>query len=196
MKNTLIKFAGVATVAFALVQSLQAAPISGTIGFTGNVTLNSGSASTATAVVAWGNPTPVTVTTATGSFATVSAGTAVTGLGAWTFNFPSVSTPTFSWSVGGFTFNLASSSIISQGGVAGVSGYVNVSGTGTVSGNGYTPTTLIWSFSTQDPAVIGGANGIFTFSSSHTTVPDGGATVALLGLALTGAGLLRKKLVA
>ena len=196
MKNSLIKFAGVAAVAFALVQSLQAAPITGTIGFTGNVTLNTGSASTATAVVAWGNPTAVTVTTATGSFATVSSGSLVNGLGAWTFNFPSVSTPTFSWNVGGFTFNLATSSIISQGGTAGLNGYVNVSGIGTVTGNGYDATSLIWSFSTQDPAVIGGANGIFTFSDSHSSVPDGGATVALLGLALTGAGMLRKQFAA
>lgn len=77
-------------------------------------------------------------------------------------------------------------------------GFVVVSGTGTVSGNGYTPTTLSWSFTSQDPNSGYDPNGnpTWTFSASAASVPDGGATVMLLGIALSGAALLRKKLMA
>jgi len=67
-----------------------------------------------------------------------------------------------------------------------------------VSGNGYTPTVLSWSFTSQDPA--SGSNPTsWSFSASAnspTSVPDGGATVILLGAALSSVALLRKKFTA
>lgn len=194
MKN-MIKIAGVAAVALVLTQSIQAVPIqaNSAIGFTGAVTFDTSSAGTATAVTSWINPT---VKLDSGSFSSIAVGTSATfnNIANWNFatgpgaNF-------FLWSVGGFTFDLAVSSITSQGGTAGVNGYVVVNGSGTVMGNGYTPTTLSWSFTSQDPKITTNPD-TWTFSASANSVPDGGATVMLLGLALSGAALLRRKLIA
>jgi len=197
--NKMIKFASVVAVTVALAQTLQAVPVTGSIGFSGvGVTFNTGTAATATAVTAWIAPV---VSGVSGTFATpspfaVANGTPV-AFAPGTWNFNTVSTINNFWSVGGFTFNLLSSAILSQGGIPGVNAFVVVSGTGTVSGNGYTPTTLSWSFTSQDPA--SGANPTswsFSASANGASVPDGGATVMLLGIALSGAALLRKKLTA
>lgn len=53
----------------------------------------------------------------------------------------------------------------------------------------YAPTAGIWQLGF-------GEAGNFSWQSTGSTVPDGGATVMLLGAALTGIGLLRRKLVA
>ena len=42
---------------------------------------------------------------------------------------------------------------------------------------------------TQNPS----ANGIFSFSAAGQAVPDGGSAVAVLGLALVGVEVLRRK---
>lgn len=203
MKN-ITKFAGIVTIAFTLTQTLQATSISGSIGFEANpsatsagVVFDTSSAGTAAAVVQWINPI---VSGTSGSFTSVANGTsALFSSSTWYFNSataPAGSFPINSfWTVGGFTFNLLSSYVLAQGGTAGVNAYVVVNGTGIVSGNGYTPTTLSWSFTSQDPAA--GSNPTsWTFSASANSVPDGGATVMLLGIALSGVALLKKKFTA
>jgi hypothetical protein len=195
MKTTIFKFIGVMAVGLSLAQAVQASQMSGTIGFTGRVVLNTGTASTASQVIAWLSPT---VNGTSGDFGSVANGTSVNMINATPWSFVSGSVTAF-WQVGGFSFDLIGSSVLSQGGVAGTTGFVNVTGTGTVSGNGFDPTTIIWNFSTQDPAIRGNPDS-FTFSMSHvatpTRVPDGGLTVAAFALALTGTALLRKKLAA
>ena len=99
----------------------------------------------------------------------------------WSFNSGPV---TLFWQVDGFTFNLIASSVVFQ-----QDGFVLVSGTGTVSGNGYTNRPATWHFSAQDDP----SNGVFSFSGG-IEVPDGGATLALLGLALVGIEGIRRKL--
>ena len=185
----MIKFGGLAAVVLALAQTVQAAFITGNIGFTGRVTYDTGSAGTATQVASWITPT---VNGTSGDFTTVANGTAVAFVAPWSF----ASGPVAGfWSVGGYTFDLIASSVTSQGGTPGLTGFVVVNGTGTVSGNGFQTTALNWSFSSQDPGVT--SNPItFTFSAAGTSVPDGGATAALLGLALSGAALLKRKLMA
>ena len=185
----MIKFGGLAVVVLALAQSVQAAFITGNIGFTGRVTYDTGSAGNATQVATWINPA---VNGTSGDFTTIANGTAVSFAAPWSF----VSGPVASfWSVGGYTFNLLSSGITSQGGTPGLTGFVVINGTGTVSGNGFQTTALNWSFTSQDPGVT--SNPLtFTFSAAGTSVPDGGATAALLGLALSGAALLKRKLMA
>jgi hypothetical protein len=194
MKN-MIKFAGIVAAAFALTQSVQATAITGSIGFSGiGVTLDNSSASTATAVTSWIAPV---VSGDAGSFAVVANNTPAVFTAPWNFNTGSSVNPF--WAVGGFTFNLLSSSIVSQGGTAGVNGFVVVSGVGVVSGNSFDPTAMTWSFTTQDPSSGLAANGAPTWSfsaSANTAVPDGGATVMLLGIALSGLALLKKKLTA
>jgi len=185
MKNQLITIVGAAMLFMAIAQTTQATMITGNIGFTGRVSLDTTSAGSATEVVNWFSPT---VNGTSGGFTTVANGTSVSLVSPWFFTTTS---PVNSfWTVGGFTFQLLSSSITFQG-----SGSVIVNGTGIVSGNGYTPTTLGWSFSTQDPAVTQNPS-TFTFSASANSVPDGGATVMLLGIALSGVALLKRKLVA
>ncbi|MGC2353370.1 MAG: VPDSG-CTERM sorting domain-containing protein, partial [Candidatus Udaeobacter sp.] len=60
-------------------------------------------------------------------------------------------------------------------------------------GHGFDATAGTWSFTAQN----GSANGVFSFSAStfsSQATPDGGATVALLGLALAGIEGTRRKL--
>jgi hypothetical protein len=184
----LTKLAAVAVAALALTQTVQANQINGNIGFTGTVTYNSASPGTATQVTSWINPY---VTGASGDFASIPVNTPVAfPSGAWSFNSGAVS-PFWTISVGNFIFSLTSSSILSQG-----PGFVFVSGTGNVTGTGFDSTPMSWSFTSQDPAADKNIPS-WTFSTSGaTTVPDGGATVMLLGLALSGVALLKKKLTA
>lgn len=138
------------------------------------------------------------VTLDSGSFSTISSGTAATFTSSTWFFTTGTAINNF-WSVGGFTFELLSSSITSQGGTVfngpNANGFVVANGTGIVSGNGYTPTAINWSFTSQDPKIPFGDSAGWTFSaSSASLVPDGGATVMLLGLALSGVALLKRKL--
>jgi hypothetical protein len=203
MKNV-FKIASVAVVSCALVQTIQALPITGSIGFSGTgVTFNNSSAGNSIAVTSWISPY---VTSDTGSFLTPgyitpNPGEGVTFMGnntsTWNFN---TSTPINNfWVAGNFTFELLSSYIQSQGGSPGTTGFVVVFGTGIVSATGanpagFTPTVLSWSFTSRDPSA--GASPSWTFSASAASVPDGGSTVMLLGLALSGVALLKKKFIA
>ena len=186
MKTKLITIAGAAVLFMTLAQTIQAVPITGNIGFTGRVSYDTTSAGTATEVVNWVNPK---VNGTDGAFTGIADGTAVNFVSPWFFNTGSAINNF--WSVGGFSFQLLSSWIVSQG----AAGSIVVNGTGIVSGNNYTPTVLGWSFTSQDPAVT--QNPLtFTFSASANSVPDGGATLMLLGIALSGVALLKRKLTA
>jgi hypothetical protein len=92
------------------------------------------------------------------------------------------------WTVDGFTFDLTSSSLISQGG-----GFVNVLIDGTASGHGFGPTAFTGRFSAQDPSAGNPPTFSFSVSFGPTSVPDGGMTIALLGIALVGVAALRRR---
>ena len=194
MKNrsskTILVFFALGLLSCALcVQQARADSITGSITFAGGVELNTNSAGTASMVAGWldeGGNMP-TVVSASGSFASLVGQTAVFAF-PWSFN---TNTPIAAfWVVDGFTFNLISSQIFVQG-----DGFVNVFGTGTILGppqfGGLH--NMSWSFSTQDP---GGGPGdlVFSFSGGGQALPDGGATVALLGLSLAGIEGIRRKL--
>ena len=190
MKNrsskTILVFFALGLISCALcVQQAQAVPITGAITFAGGVELDTSSVNTATMVTGWldeNNAIP-TVQSASGSFAGL-AGAMVTFTSQhWSFASGPIA---LFWQVGGFTFNLIASHIVSQTG----NGFLSVSGTGTITGNGFTPTSGTWTFSVQDDA----SNGVFSFSGGSQATPDGGATVALLGLALAGIEGTRRKL--
>ena len=186
--KTILVFLALGLISCALcVQQAQAVPlpITGAITFAGGVTLNSGSVNTASQVLTWldeGGDMP-TVQSGSGSFAGLDGQTATFAF-PWSFNSGPIAA---FWTVGGFTFNLIASTIISQMG----DGFLAVSGTGTISGNGYATTTgVTWNFTVQDDA----SNGVFSFSGGSEAIPDGGPTVALLGLALAGIEGIRRKL--
>jgi hypothetical protein len=174
-------------------QQAQASPtvlISGSINFAGSVQFDTNSLASATTVVTWfdvfQNAGFTNVASATGDFSGILPGTQA-AMASWTFN-PSTPTPGL-WSVGGFTFDLLSSTIVVQN-----ASTLVIEGTGTVSGNGFDPTAMEWSFTTQSAG--GRTSNIFSFSANGVTgaVPDGGSAVVLLGLAFIGVGLLRRKL--
>jgi hypothetical protein len=189
----------VVSLAFIAAVSASADPISGSISFTGGVTLdNNADAGSSSKVLSWtglnGTGSP-TVMSDSGSFATfgVSTGETVSFVQPWMYD--STMKNNF-WSVGGFVFNLISSQIVTE--TPGVG--VLVQGTGMITGpagSGLDSTFGNWTFQANDPSTGSTDNGtpIFTFEGD-TTIPDGGMTLILLGSALTGLGLIKRKLTA
>ena len=172
-------------------QQAQAAPITGDIQFAGEVAFDTNSLATATRVVTWfdvfHNAGFSSVTSATGDIALfVSPGDQATMAQPWIFN-PSTATAGL-WSAGGFTFDLLSSTIVTQN-----ASTLVITGSGTVSGNGFDPTAMDWSFTTQSSG--GQTRTTFSFSANGVAVgvPDGGSAIALLGIALIGIEVLRRK---
>jgi hypothetical protein len=191
--KSVVKLAGTVAVMLTCAQSILAVPITGGIGFTGEVTYDTTSAGTATQVTSW--VAPITVNSHSGSFSAVPLGSVATFASA-VWNLDTISVINNFWAVSGFTFNLVSSSITAHGGTPGVNGFVVVSGTGIVTGpagSGYDPTTLTWNFESSDASMSPGPHWSFT-ATAPVSVPDGGATVMLLGVALSGLALLKKKL--
>ena len=174
-----------AVLAAALVTSeVQAAMVNGAITFAGGAIYDTDSLATATRVNTF---VDVTVQSEDGDFAGfVADGDAVTMAVPYIFT-PSTATPGL-WSVGGFTFDLDGSTVDLQN-----ADFLVISGTGTLSGNGFDPTDGTWNFTSQSPS----ADGVFSFSASgdFNGVPDGGSTVALLGLGLTCVWRIRRKFI-
>jgi hypothetical protein len=191
MKNTILTLAGAAAVFLAVAQTSSAVPITGNIGFSGSVQLNSGSVATATTAVNWFG-TVVTPNSTSGTFLASlgsAGGQAVTIASPWSFTSGAIAN---FWSVGSaptFTFNLLSSSVASNDGT-----FLNVVLVGTVSAIGFDTTAFTGTFQVANPP----ANGITTFTErlSFNSVPDGGTTVMLLGAALSGMALIKRKFMA
>jgi len=174
-----------AVLAATLVSSeAQAAMVNGAITFAGGAKFDTNSLATATRVNTFKN---VKVMSEDGDFAAFVADDDPVAMATPYIFTPSTPTPGL-WSVGGFTFDLASSTVVLQN-----ANFLLISGTGTITGNGFDPTEGTWSFTSQSPS----ANGVFSFSASgdFNPVPDGGSTVALLGLGLTGIWMIHRKFV-
>ena len=172
----------------------QADQITGQISFAGVVRLNSPSLLTATAVNQWrdvfnANPGFANVSgSPTGDFgAFVNAGDLASFATPWTFGLVVGGPQTALWSVGGFTFDLISSTVDTRTAVDLV-----IHGTGTITGNGFDATPGTWDFHISN---AGGQNHqSFSFTASTSGVPDGGSAVALLGIALAGIEVVRRKI--
>ena len=162
-------------------QEAQATPITGDITFGGVATFDTIHLNLAKQVSTWDLSI---VTSDSGSFSSIPILSNVTLTAPWIFN---PSTPTIPlWQVGGFTFDLTSSTITLQN-----NKFLNITGVGTISGTGFTTTPGSWSFSVTNSD--GKIHETFGFTSDTRSVPDGGATAALLGLALAGVEGLRRK---
>jgi VPDSG-CTERM motif len=200
MKKTILAVLAMGALSCALFnQQAQAVPMTGTLNLGGAVQFDSSSLNMAHSVNVWfdsnGNAGHSTVLPGnTGTFASIPAGTQADmarhnpGYSIhqqpWIFN-PSTPTQHF-WSVAGFTFNLMSSTIMHQDATALV-----IVGSGIVSGNGFDATNMDWAFSTQSAG--GATHFVFSFSANGPAgVPDGGATVMLLGVALSALGMARR----
>ena len=191
MKNLTKTILGVLAIGFIscglFSQQAQATSINGDIQFAGETRFDTNSLATAHRVVTWfdvfHNAGFSSVTSGTGDFAGIFPGTQATMAQPWIFN-PSTPTPGL-WSVGGFSFDLLTSTIVTQN-----ASTLVIEGTGIVSGNGFDPTSMDWSFTTQSAG--GRTRTTFSFSANGASVPDGGTTVMLLGAALGALGMARR----
>lgn len=173
------------TLAIALVvglgMSAQATPISGGISFAGNYTPNNPNLTLATSI-AFG---ATGVTSGNGSFAVFAPGSAVTMSSPLAINPTSVPVLAL-WSIGIYSFDAYSLVQSAQ-----TSSTLTLTGTGVIhNGTPAEDTAGQWI------ATFNTLSGTFSWSASSGTVPDGGTTMLLLGSALTGITLLRRKLAA
>jgi hypothetical protein len=192
MKSSMKTILGAAALLLATATTAIADPINGVITFSGNATLNNADITVATGVNAFSGVKVLGATNdfggLVGSSVNMGADDATVSTDDWMFNSPTGYAGDF-WSVGGFVFVLESSA---GGYLPFGSGFILASGTGWV--YHMTDTTLqqargTWDFSTQ-----GGDTGGGTFSfSASTSVPDGGTTALLLGLALLGMGVIARR---
>jgi len=155
------------------------------LNFAGGVELNSGSVNTASQVIGWldENGGMPTVVGASGNFASFVNINDPVNFTSPVWNFSAGGPVTLFWTVDGFTFNLIASTVVFQ-----QDGFLLISGTGTVTGHGYNNRPASWHFTAQDEPSM----GVFSFSGG-IEVPDGGATLALLGVALAGIEVIRRK---
>jgi hypothetical protein len=196
MKNKMKMMAVAVAALTAATASVQAIQVAGTVTFAGTVTLNSGgTVAGATSVTAWGGPggTPVVFSSSgnlTAPFLTPVAFTAP-----WTFGSGKVALWSYTGSNGDlYTFNLISSTPAIIGGSPLT---LTSTGIGTIVATGpvpFDPTPGTWAFSTQDPSA--GTPPTFSFSAATGSIPDGGMTVMLLGAALSGLCLIKRKMLA
>jgi hypothetical protein len=105
---------------------------------------------------------------------------------------------TFTSGLDTYFFDLTSVSIAFQGTVAGTS-YLDLAGKGMLyiqlTSNGsniFSPTNGNFAFDIQSAS--GNAQDTFEFTASNAALPDGGWTVALLGMSLGGIEVLRRKM--
>jgi hypothetical protein len=161
--------------------SVQATPISGGLSFAGNYTPNNEDLTVATSLT-FGT---TFVTSVNGDFSAIVPGTLVVMASPLAIN-PTV-TPVFSlWAVGGFSFDAYALVQSSQ-----TANTLTLTGTGIINDNN--PTDAVagsWL------ATFNTLSHTFSYSASAGSVPDGGSTMLLLGSALTGLGLLKRKLFA
>jgi hypothetical protein len=187
MKVKLLGICGIAAAMLA-VNSVQAIPISGNIYMGGVATLNSSD----TAVTSW---PLVFVLADNGAFSSVSPFSLVTmSSSQWVFSPQPGLALNDLWSVGGFSFNFTSDTVSESGGL------LVVDGSGTISSSNpkYSTTAFSWDLT----AAVGGGDFVFVASTGNSTssggggsqtVPDGGITLAFLGVALAGAELFRRQ---
>ena len=190
MKKSTLKNLAAAVVALGLATTAQAIPvtsISGGISLAGDVTFNTGDINTATAATFSAGQ----VTSIKGSY--LGQGIVLNTAGSVSFpNSPLVFNPfapntplwTLATTSGNASFDLTTLTQLSQPG----DDTLTLKGTGTLHLTGFLDTPGAWLFTANS------LGDTFSFSSSNAAVPDGGTTAILLGAALSGLALLRRKL--
>jgi hypothetical protein len=176
--------------------NLTMGPITGEIHFVGDAIFDSVNLSTATTLNTWISAQNTlqqsTVVSATGDFGTVPFGSLADMAHPWIFS-PSTPTPGL-WNLPafGFSFDLTSVTSVVRNGNLGLEIFAD----GILHGTGFDDTPGQYSFSVTNPD--GRPHIVFAFAAETIGVPtpDGGAAVALLGIALIGIEGLRRKLMA
>jgi hypothetical protein len=189
MQSDLVKYLACAAVSLGLGASVQANTITGSLGFAGTYIpvgeTTAGDLSTATSVSI---SSPIFVLSATGDFTGASflANSFVSSVGV-NGNGPAIG-QLWSVAVGLVTYTFT---VTSESQTFTSANQLNLAGTGTISdGNPADITSGTWQLG------FGNSGASFTFQSTSTaSVPDGGTTIVLLGAALSGTVLIRRKLV-
>ena len=187
MKKNMIKSLACAAATLGLAASVQAGSITGGISLAGNISFNTGNVNTATAATFSAGQ----VTSVAGSY--VGQGIVMNTAGTVSFpNSPLVFSPfaansplwTTATTSGSASFDLTSLTQDLQPG----DNTLTLKGTGTLHLTGFSDTAGNWILTANS------LGGTFSFSSSNGAIPDGGTTAILLGAALSGLALLRRKL--
>jgi hypothetical protein len=189
MKNKLIKLLVVGSIVGSSV-AVQAVPITGSIAFSGGVSVNNVTLGSATAITGYSGETVSGLHS--GSYAGVPTGTPTTFA---TFNFVTPVLPAGSL----WTFTLAGPVVYKfQATTENVPGWdpINhawsISGGGLADITGFDQTPGTWTLSiTQSGDSLSFAS---TAAATQSSVPDGGTTVLLLGAALSTLGLIKRRL--
>ncbi|MBI1178314.1 hypothetical protein GC207_12835 [bacterium] len=190
MKQTLLalsaKFAIATSIVGLIGSSAYAGLITGDISFAGAYSPNLNNLINATQI----NFQNTFVVSATDDFSSVAPLTGVTMASSLTFN------PLFSvgnnplWSVGGFSFTLSSLAIENQTATA-----LTLSGVGKISKSGFDDTDGSWvaTFNSNGMSRKGTATFSWSSTSVADNVPDGGSSLLLLGVAVTGCGIMLRR---
>ncbi len=169
----------------ALGATAQAIGITGGISLAGGYTTDTGDVNTATKFTSF---TSVAATGEAGSFVGITPTFSPGSITMNGFDFTTFIGATPLWKVTATPadyFDLTSLTLVDHS----VLNALTLTGTGTIHLVGFDPTPGSWTFTANQ------GGGTFSFSSSNAAiVPDGGTTLMLLGGALSGLGLLRRKL--
>ena len=181
----------IAAVAFVgVVPSIEAVPITGSVVIQGIATLTPIGAPLGTATGVDG--TNGVVSSGFGSFAGTAG--ALVSLAPFTFNPATTPVNMWSFTVGSLTYSFDLTSMVLG---TDDSSLLTISGSGTLTitgdGSNWDATTGNWTYQIASATSPYAADGVFNYES-NTTVPDGGLTAILLGSALSGLTMLRKKI--
>ncbi len=187
MKRNILKYLACAAIALGLGTTVQAAQINGSIGFTGTFTQNGGTQGSLDTATSFSIVT-VAISSTTGDLVGSGAPIVFASPIGVNSNPPTLVGATL-WSVLNgaktFTFMVTTEAQTLTSGIQ-----VNLAGTGIMKdGTVADATAGVWQIG------FGATGASFTWqSTSATNIPDGGTTVALLGAALSGLALIRRKL--
>jgi hypothetical protein len=179
--------------AVAVTTAVQAIPITGTIAMGGEADFNNSDLSQAVSVTSWPLVYVVAASGAGTSFSTVPSMSLVNmSTTPWVFApQPGVGLNDL-WNVGGFQFDFQSDTVSYS------DNFLTIVGFGMISGNSYDSTPFTWTLSAENPTTGGPTQITFSATadpnSNGNPVPDGGVTMALLGLSLACVEGLRRKL--
>jgi len=189
MKNKLITIAGAAILTLALAQTVQATPISGDIGFSGSYTQNGGTAGDLTTATSMTIGTVSISGTVDGSFVGATSPAFASPISV-NGHLPSlVGNVLWTVDVGA---NMFTFTVNSEAQYITLANSIGLEGSGTITDSAADP-----SVGGAYQLVFGNTGTSFTFQATDTTfVPDGASTLTLLGIALSGMALLKKKLIA
>lgn len=190
MKNSVLKYFFCGAMALGLAATVQANNITGGISLAGGPIATSPSdLALATSITSFGT---VRTTDVSGDYSSVPFGTTVPTTTGFTF-LPNLSPNTvmnvwdFTYNGKDYSFDLSAIQSVDQGVNANGTHFLTISGTGTLHITGFTDTPGSYLFTANS------ASSTFSFSSSNGALPDGGATAMLLGAALSGLALIRRK---